>query len=118
MRLSAGSRLGPYEIISPIGAGGMAEVYRARDTCLDRDIAIKVPAEAFSERFRAEAQAVASLNHPNVCQLYDVGPNYSDPSARSTVTVRSSSRPDTRTRQGLQQTSQSWTKLPRTSGSR
>jgi eukaryotic-like serine/threonine-protein kinase len=76
MPLSAGTRLGPYEILAPIGAGGMGEVYRARDTRLDRDVAIKISAEQFSERFEHEARAVAALNHPNICQLYDVGPNY------------------------------------------
>jgi serine/threonine-protein kinase len=68
--------VGPYEIVSQIGVGGMGEVYRARDPRVERDVAIKVPAEQFSERFRREARAVASLNHPNICHLYDVGPNY------------------------------------------
>jgi serine/threonine protein kinase len=76
MALAAGEKLGPYEIISWIGAGGMGEVYRARDSRLNRDIAIKVSAAQFSERFEREARAVAALNHPNVCQIYDVGPNY------------------------------------------
>ena len=76
MPLSVGARLGPYEIVSAIGAGGMGEVYKARDTRLDRVVAIKVSQEAFSERFEREARAVAALNHPNICQLYDVGPNY------------------------------------------
>src|SRR5215472_2088736 len=76
MSLSQGARLGPYEILSAIGAGGMGEVYKARDTRLDRVVAIKVSQEAFSERFEREARAVAALNHPNICQLYDVGPNY------------------------------------------
>src|SRR5258706_1244088 len=76
MSLSAGTRLGPYEILAPIGAGGMGEVYRARDTRLDRDVAIKIAAEQFSERFEREARAVAALNHPNICTLFDVGPNY------------------------------------------
>jgi eukaryotic-like serine/threonine-protein kinase len=76
MPLSAGTRLGPYEIVSPIGAGGMGEVYKARDTRLDRIVAIKIAKENFSERFEREARAVAALNHPNICQLYDVGPNY------------------------------------------
>ena len=76
MPLDTGARLGPYEILSPIGAGGMGEVYKARDTRLDRVVAIKLSKEAFSERFDREARAVAALNHPNVCQLYDVGPNY------------------------------------------
>jgi serine/threonine protein kinase len=76
MTLSAGDRLGPYEILAPIGKGGMGEVYRARDTRLGREVAIKVSAEQFSERFEREARAVAALNHPNICTLHDVGPNY------------------------------------------
>jgi serine/threonine-protein kinase len=76
MPLAAGTRLGPYEILAPIGKGGMGEVYRARDTRLGRDVAIKVSAEKFSERFEREARAIAALNHPNICQLYDVGENY------------------------------------------
>jgi serine/threonine protein kinase/Tol biopolymer transport system component len=76
MPLSAGERLGPYEIIAPIGAGGMGEVYKARDTRLDRIVAIKISNERFSERFELEARAVAALNHPNICTLHDVGPNY------------------------------------------
>src|SRR5260370_38725944 len=76
MALSSGSKLGPYEILALIGAGGMGAVYRARDPRLGRDVAIKVSAEQFSERFEREARAVAALNHPNICHLYDVGPNY------------------------------------------
>jgi eukaryotic-like serine/threonine-protein kinase len=76
MALSAGDKLGPYEILSPIGAGGMGEVYKARDTRLNRIVAVKVSKQQFSERFENEARAVAALNHPNICQLYDVGPNY------------------------------------------
>src|ERR1700689_4490634 len=76
MRLSPGDKLGPYEILASIGAGGMGEVYRAHDPRLRRDVAIKVSAERFSERFEKEARAIASLNHPNVCTLHDVGPNY------------------------------------------
>ena len=76
MPLSAGDKLGPYEILAPIGAGGMGEVYRARDPRLNREIAIKVSAEHFSDRFANEARAVAALNHPHICQIYDVGPNY------------------------------------------
>jgi serine/threonine-protein kinase len=74
--LEAGQRLGPYEILAPIGAGGMGEVYKARDTRLKRDVAIKICAAQFSERFEREARVIASLNHPNICQLYDVGPNF------------------------------------------
>ncbi|MBZ5635425.1 MAG: serine/threonine protein kinase [Acidobacteriia bacterium] len=76
MPLSAGDKLGPYEILAKIGAGGMGEVYRAHDPRLRRDVAIKVSAERFSERFEREAHAVAALNHPNICAIYDVGPNY------------------------------------------
>ncbi len=76
MPLSKGDRLGPYEILEAIGKGGMGEVFRARDTRLNRDVAIKVSSEHFSERFEREARVVASLNHPNICSLYDVGPNY------------------------------------------
>jgi Tol biopolymer transport system component/tRNA A-37 threonylcarbamoyl transferase component Bud32 len=71
-----GSRLGPYDIIAPIGEGGMGEVYKARDARLDRVVAIKVSHAIFSARFDREARAVAALNHPNICQLYDVGENY------------------------------------------
>src|SRR6476661_6471723 len=76
MRRSVGDKLGPYEILARIGEGGMGEVYRARDTRLGREVAIKVSAERFSERFEREARAIAALNHPNICHLYDVGPNY------------------------------------------
>ena len=76
MPLAPSTRLGPYEILAPLGAGGMGEVYKARDTRLDRIVAVKVSNEQFSERFEREARAVAALNHPHICQLYDVGPNY------------------------------------------
>src|ERR1043166_4947979 len=76
MSLSHGTRLGPYEILTPIGAGGMGEVYKARDSRLDRIVAVKVSKEQFSERFQREARAIAQLNHPQICQLYDFGPNY------------------------------------------
>jgi hypothetical protein len=76
MPLSAGTRLGPYEILAPIGAGGMGEVYRARDPRMGREVAIKISAERFSDRFSREVHAVAALNHPNICHLYDVGPDY------------------------------------------
>ena len=76
MPLTAGEKLGPYEILERIGAGGMGEVYRARDPRLNRDVAIKVSVERFTERFEREARLVASLNHPNICHIYDVGPNY------------------------------------------
>jgi serine/threonine protein kinase len=79
MPLAAGVRLGPYEIVSFLGAGGMGEVYRSRDTRLDRTVAIKIlPSNLSSnpqlrERFDREAKAVSSLNHPHICPLYDVG---------------------------------------------
>ncbi len=76
MLFSAGDKLGPYEILAPIGAGGMGDVYKARDTRLDRIVAVKVSKEQFSERFEREARTVAALNHPNICTLYDVGLNY------------------------------------------
>src|SRR5216684_2984993 len=76
MSLPNGTRLGPYEIIAPIGAGGMGEVYKARDTRLDRVVAVKVSKDQFTERFTREAKASAALNHPNICCLHDVGPNY------------------------------------------
>src|SRR6266478_2194647 len=79
MALTSGKRLGPYEIVQPLGAGGMGEVYRARDTRLSRDVAIKVlPAHLSSnaeakQRLEREAHAISALNHPNICTLYDVG---------------------------------------------
>jgi TolB-like protein/cytochrome c-type biogenesis protein CcmH/NrfG/predicted Ser/Thr protein kinase len=82
MRFAAGTKLGPYEVIGPLGTGGMGEVYRARDTRLSRDVAVKVLPAAFASdperlrRFQQEAHAIAALNHPHICQLYDVGPNY------------------------------------------
>ena len=75
-RLAAGSQLGPYQIHSLLGSGGMGQVYKAFDARLGRDVAIKVAADRFSERFDREVRAVASLNHPNICTVYDVGPNY------------------------------------------
>src|ERR1700679_1560965 len=79
MPLSPGTRLGPYEITGPLGAGGMGEVYRARDTRLDRIVAVKVLASHLSsspelkQRMEREARAISCLNHPNICQLYDIG---------------------------------------------
>src|SRR5262245_41879238 len=79
MALTVGARLGPYEIIAPLGAGGMGEVYRARDSRLHRDVAIKVLPGALSAdadrllRFEQEARAAAALNHPNILAVYDVG---------------------------------------------
>jgi serine/threonine protein kinase len=82
MPLTPGDKLGPYEILFPIGAGGMGEVYKARDTRLDRTVAIKVLPEYIAKRedlrarFEREARAVASLSHPNICSLFDIGPGY------------------------------------------
>src|SRR5438552_8280362 len=76
MALATATRLGPYEILGLVGSGGMGEVYKARDTRLDRIVAIKVSNERFSARFEREAKAIAALNHPHICALYDVGPNY------------------------------------------
>src|ERR1700747_2164071 len=79
MPLSVGTKLGPYEVVSPLGAGGMGEVYRARDTRLDRTVAVKIFPSPLSsnpeakQRFEREARAISSLNHPHICTLYDVG---------------------------------------------
>src|SRR5512135_1498249 len=79
MTLATGSRLGPYEVLSPLGAGGMGEVYRARDTRLERTVAVKVlPSHLSSnpdlkQRFEREAKAISSLQHPHICTLFDVG---------------------------------------------
>src|SRR5713226_6172786 len=79
MPLTAGERLGPYEVLALIGAGGMGEVYRARDTRLDRTVAIKVLRDAlsvdpqFRDRFDREARTISQLDHPHICSLYDVG---------------------------------------------
>jgi serine/threonine protein kinase len=76
MSLATGAKLGPYEISGILGAGGMGEVYRASDSRVGREVAIKVSGQEFSERFEQEARTIASLNHQNICTLYDVGPNY------------------------------------------
>lgn len=76
MTISIGDKLGPYEILSLIGEGGMGQVWKARDTRLDRIVAVKLAKEDFTDRFEREARSVAALNHPHICQLYDVGPNY------------------------------------------
>jgi serine/threonine protein kinase len=76
MPLDVGSRLGPYDILSPLGAGGFGEVYKARDTRLDRTVGIKILSSADPElkaRFEREAKAIAALTHPHICTLYDVG---------------------------------------------
>src|SRR5262249_24170720 len=79
MSVTGGTRLGPYEILSPLGAGGMGEVYRARDTRLERSVAVKglpdggaAPPEV-KQRFDREARAVSALNHPHICSLFDIG---------------------------------------------
>jgi serine/threonine protein kinase len=77
--LTAGSRLGPYEILAPIGSGGMGEVYKARDTRLERAVAVKVLPQRLSaspearQRFEREARTISQLSHPHICALYDVG---------------------------------------------
>ena len=71
-----GSRVGPYQIVSRLGEGGMGEVFKARDTRLGRQVAIKTAYEEFSDRFLREARAISALNHPNICTLYDIGPDY------------------------------------------
>src|SRR6266487_656823 len=76
MTITSGTRLGPYEVIAPIGAGGMGEVWRGRDTRLDRSVAIKIVPQEFAQRFEREAKTISQLSHPNICTLYDVGVNY------------------------------------------
>jgi serine/threonine-protein kinase len=76
MTLGPGSKLGPYEVLSSIGSGGMGEVWKARDTRLDRIVAIKTLKGGDNARFQQEARAIAALNHPHICQIYDVGPDY------------------------------------------
>src|SRR5437764_780544 len=82
MSIPSGTRLGPYEIVAPIGAGGMGEVYRARDTRLDRSVAVKILPAAFAAnaqlrlRFEREAKTISQLSHPHICTLFDVGENY------------------------------------------
>src|SRR5437763_9001589 len=79
MAITSGTKLGPYEILAPLGAGGMGEVYRAQDTRLDRTVAVKVLASHLSsspelkQRMEREAKAISSLNHPHICHLYDIG---------------------------------------------
>ena len=79
MALTSGTKLGPYEIIAPLGAGGMGEVYRANDMRLGRDVALKILPESFARdadrlrRFEQEARAVAALNHPNILAMFDIG---------------------------------------------
>ena len=106
--LSAGTKLGPYEIVSPLGAGGMGEVYRARDTRLNRDVAIKVLPPEFAKdvsrlaRFEQEATATAALNHPNIVVVFDVGVEGPQPyvaseatDARAGASIAATMRPET-----------------------
>ncbi len=85
MTLASGTKLGPYEIVGSLGAGGMGEVYRARDTRLGRDVALKILPESFARetdrlhRFEQEARAVAALNHPNILAIFDTGQNNGSP---------------------------------------
>jgi len=74
--LTPGSSICPYQMTARIGQGGMGEVFKAHDSRLGRDVAIKVSNEAFSDRFTREARSIAALNHGNICHLYDVGPHY------------------------------------------
>ena len=99
MALSPGDRLGPYEIVAPLGAGGMGEVYRAHDTKLEREVAIKVLPDALAEdpdrlaRFEREAKVLASLNHPNIAQIYGLeDARAGDGARRRATTLRRSPR--------------------------
>src|SRR5471032_2043830 len=94
MSLPAGTRLGPYEVVAPLGAGGMGEVYRARDTNLNREVALKILPELFAAdpdrlaRFRREAHVLASLNHPNIAGIYgfeDASPAPGQPAVHALV---------------------------------
>src|SRR5580692_10965384 len=76
MPLAAGDKLGPYEILTPIGAGGMGEVWKARDPRLNRIVAVKRLKGQHTARFEQEAHTIAALNHPNICQIHDIGPDY------------------------------------------
>src|SRR5579864_1355076 len=81
MSLQPGDKLGPYSLLDRLGSGGMGEVWKARDTRLDRIVAIKRllnehASPASAARFQQEARAIAALNHPNICQIHDVGPDY------------------------------------------
>src|SRR5438067_2811786 len=79
MAIASGTKIGPYEVLAPLGAGGMGEVYRAKDTRLGRDVAIKILPKVMSadperkQRFQREAKTISSLNHPNICTLHDIG---------------------------------------------
>ncbi len=109
MSLAPGTKLGPYQIVAPLGAGGMGEVYRARDARLDRDVAIKILPELFAQdperlaRFEREAKALAALNHPNIAAIYGIGvqrpgsrvqrPRTRDGTGRRTGSVGADRRP-------------------------
>jgi serine/threonine protein kinase len=94
MSLAAGTRLGPYEVLGLIGSGGMGEVYKARDTRLDRSVAVKIlPAELSADperrtRFEREARAVAALSHPHICTLHDIGTHDGTTLAEASVSTR------------------------------
>src|SRR5258708_38648163 len=100
MSLTSGTKLGPYEIQTPLGAGGMGEVYRARDTRLGRDVALKILPESFAReadrlhRFEQEARAVAALNHPNILALFDIGQHNGTPFLVSELLTGESLRVD------------------------
>ena len=76
MALSSGDKLGPYEILVKLGEGGMGEVWKARDSRLNRPVAVKRLKGQHSARFEQEARAIAALNHPHICQIFDIGPDY------------------------------------------
>ena len=76
MPISVGDKLGPYEILALIGVGGMGEVYKARDPRLNRFVAIKILKDDQNSRFQQEARAIPALNHPHICQIYEVGPDW------------------------------------------
>src|SRR5258707_629124 len=76
MSIATGTKVGPYEILAPVGSGGMGDVYKARDERLGRTVAIKFLHGQHAERFEREARAIAALNHPHICTLHDIGPDY------------------------------------------
>ena len=94
MNIEPGSRIGPYDVLAPLGKGGMGEVYRARDTALGRDVALKILPDLFAAdadrlaRFEREAQALASLNHPNIAQVYAIAPIPAGPGGRADLSER------------------------------
>jgi serine/threonine protein kinase len=102
MPASPGTRLGPYEIVALLGAGGMGEVYKATDTRLGRTVAIKLLRTAHTDRFEIEARAIAALNHPHICTLHDIGPNYLVMEYVEGSTLRGALPPDEAMRLALQ----------------